>query len=282
MDETKFDGNVWVVRLAAAIDEDVSRSDPPRLDYPGRPPLESAGGDRVWRLAQYRGLARRAKTDPVAAQLFAESRVRFGFDPVKTKSILREHPVLAGADVDSAELGGVCLRLANRTSRLDFDSLLPRLAKISLVEGADGAASLLYRFLTDGEAGLLPATEIIVVHGLSLGDRVELPEGVTLAPYGDTRQKYGLPEDPVAWLKSGLVDLGRWNRSTATAAPVRPIAWHPGFSASTHATDNAFEFVAYGFPPGHAVESLDALFQDRSLLVDFLSIVVGTRLVSHT
>ena len=69
MDTRQFDGNSWIARLAAAIEEDVSRSEAPWLMYPERAPYErapyeSAEGDRVWRLDQYRALAGRAKTDP--------------------------------------------------------------------------------------------------------------------------------------------------------------------------------------------------------------------------
>ena len=282
MDTRQFDGNSWIARLAAAIEEDVSRSEAPWLMYPERAPYESAEGDRVWRLDQYRALAGRAKTDPVAAQQFAESHMRFKFDPTASKSILREHPALARANAGFAQLDGVRLQLTSRSSPLEFDSLLPRLAKISLVEGAAGAAKLLHDFLTDGCAGRLPATEIIVVHGLSLSDRVELPDGAYLEPYEDASRRYSLPEDPVDWLKSGRIHPGRRKGFSATAALVRPIAWRPGFSAQRHGTDDAFETICYGFPLDHAVGSVGELFQDRSLLVDLLSVVVGSRLISHT
>ena len=282
MNTRQFDGDGWIARLAAAIENDVSRSDPPWLDYPLRPPRESAEGNRVWRLAQYRSLASRAKTDQIAAQQFAGSQLRYPFDPMNTMSILREHPVLARADADSEGLDRVYIQLTNRTVLFDFDSLLLRLGKISLIKGADGAAHLLHRFLTDGDVGRLPATEIIVVHGLSVDRCFALPEGASLAPYEDTRQRYNLPDDPVAWLKSARIDPGSWNRSAATAALVRPIAWRPGFYSSSHDAEKPFQTVRYGFPLGHAVESVGALFQDRSLLVDLLSVVVGSKLLWHT
>ena len=282
MRERQFDSNEWITKLAAAIEEDVTRSDAPWLDYPEEPPHDSAEGDRQWRLRQYGALARRAKTDAVAARQFAKSRFRLVSVSNETKSILRGHPALAGADASSSQLEGIRVQLLNRSTLLDFDSLLSRLAKVSLVDGADGAAGLLDRFLSDGEAGRLPAEEIILVRGLSLGGRIELAEGAYLAPYEDARSTFRLPDEPDEWVKSGGIDPARWNRSSATAALVRPLTWRPGFAAGHRDGGSPFEPVCYGFPPDHAVGSIEQLFQDRSLLIDLLSAVVGSRLISHT
>ena len=228
MDATQFDSDAWIARMAAAIENDVSRSDAPRLDYPERAPLVSAEGDRMWRLAQYRTLAKKGKTDAIAAQQFAQSHLRFGFEPTESKSILHKHPVLVGADSGPSRPDAVRLQLLSLSIPLEIDSMMPRLAKISLVNGADCAARLLHRFLTDGMAGRLPAKEIVVVHGLSLKARVDLTEGAYLEPYEDARRTYSLPENPVQWMKSAGLDPGRRNRSTATAVLVRPFSWNPG------------------------------------------------------
>ena len=176
----------------------------------------------------------------------------------------------------------VNLRLLNLTVPFEFDSLMPRLAQVSLVDGADSAANLLHRFLTDGKAGRLPAEEIVVMHGLSLNARVDLAEGAYLAPYEHARQAYSLPEDPVQWMKSAGLDPSRRNNSTATAVLVRPFSWNPGFFTQAGGADYAFGAVHYSFPHGQTVESVGGMFRDRSLLIDLLSAVVGSRLVFHT
>ena len=93
---------------------------------------------------------------------------------------------------------------------------------------------------------------------------------------------YSLPENPVQWMKSAGLDPGRRNRSTATAVLVRPFSWNPGFPMQQESAENAFEAVHYSFPHGHTVESLGGMFRERSLLIDLLSVVVGSRLVFHT
>ena len=50
MRERQFNSNEWITKLAAAIEEDVTRSDAPWLDYPEEAPHDSAEGDRQWRL----------------------------------------------------------------------------------------------------------------------------------------------------------------------------------------------------------------------------------------
>lgn len=283
MDNTQFDSDAWITRLAAAIEGDISTSHPPKWPrYPRKPPHVSAEGDRAWSLAQYRDLAERAKSDPVASQQFADSNLRFDSDPVRTKAILREHPVLARAVTGSTKSDGVHVQLANRYSLLHFGNLLPQLAKLSLIQGSVHAASLLHRFLAEGDAGRLTATEIVAIHGLSLDRPIVLSEGAALAPYEDARQRFDLPEDPVERLRNGRIGPGRRHQVTATAALVRSFAWRPGFFASTLDADRAFQTIAYTFPIGHAVESVNALSQGRALLVDLLSVVVGSRLVSHT
>ena len=91
---TAFNAADWIGRLAAALEDVAAQARP---SFPFSPEVPHYGPlDEYWSSIrrQYRDLAARAKHDPAAAKLFAESHLWLKSDPLEARAILREHPLL--------------------------------------------------------------------------------------------------------------------------------------------------------------------------------------------
>ena len=267
-----FNKTAWIERLAAALEHVAAEAQPSY--YP--PPTELGGyrssDERQSALNRaYRDLAARAQYDPTASIQFKESHLQVNADPVEAMAILREHPLIAPAVVDSGREEAVGFRILGKTLRATLHGLVARLAKLSIKDGGTEAALCLHRYLTAGANGTVPAHEITVVHGLVVKTRFDLCAGAYLAPYGDARAEFGLPDDPEPLSNATLPEA---------AVLVRSLEYGPGVAPPDDDYGLPVVQISYRFPAEHWID-LERWFEDR-LLVDLLSIATRFPLLSRT
>ena len=263
----------WIERLAAAL-EQVSAEAEPSFSPP--PPVKLGirpfGEYRSALHRGYRDLAARAKYDPAAAIQFEESHLWVRAYPAEAVAILREHPLMKPGLEGSGKNEGVRFGALNNRSRSDLKWLVSCLAKLSIKEGGEEAARRLQRYLTAGANGTLPAYEITVIHGLVVKTRFDLDVGAYLAPYGDARAEFDLPDEPEPFQKTDLPDA---------AVLVRSLEYGPGVDPPDDGVGLPEVQVAYRFPVAYEVD-LEGWFDDSKLLVDLLSIAKRVPLLSRT
>jgi len=283
---TAFNAADWIGRLAAALEDIATQARPA---FPFSPETPHYGPlDEYWPSIhrQYRDLAARAKHDPAAAKLFAESHLWLKSDPAEAKAILREHPLLRPGLIGSGKREGVGFILPTHDwFHVDLKSLVSHLAKRAMKDSGEQAAQLLHRYLTAGAEANLPAYEITLLHGLKLDRRFDLGREAYLAPYEDAKATYGLPDEPAKWLNGA----GRNPRPVNTAALVRSLRWGPGVAPPPDGGDFSNKSyqacalkVKYRFPGDYEIDLADRFPDDNKVLVDLLSIATRSPLVSHT
>ena len=281
---TAFNAADWIGRLAAALEDVAAQARPA---FPFAPETPHYGPlDEYWPSInrQYRALAARAKHDPDAAQLFAESPLWLKSDPMEARAILREHPLLRPGLIGSGKREGIGFILANRDwFHVELKSLVSHLAKRTMKDSGEQAAQLLHRYLTAGAEANLPAYEITLLHGLKLDRRFDLGREAYLAPYEDTEATDGLPDEPAKRLNG----TGRNPRPVSTTALVRSLRWGPGVAPPPDRGDFSTSHacapkVKYRFPSDYEIDLTDRLLDDNKVLVDLLSIATRSPLVSHT
>ncbi|MXX38579.1 MAG: hypothetical protein F4Y91_22740 [Gemmatimonadetes bacterium] len=283
-----FNAAAWIGRLAAALEDVAAQARPAFPFSPETPhygPLEE-----YWPSIhrQYRELAARAKHDPTAAQLFAESPLWLKSDPVEARAILREHPLLRPGLIGSGKCEGVGFILPTHDwFHVDLKSLVSHLAKRAMKDSGEQAAQLLHRYLTAGEEANLPAYEITLLHGLKLDRRFDLGSEAYLAPYEDAKATYGLPDEPAKWLDGAGRNPSHSIRPGSTTALVRSLRWGPGVApppdSDDFSTSRACALkVKYRFPGDYELDLTDRLPDDNKVLVDLLSIATRSPLISHT
>ena len=279
---TAFNAADWIARLAAALEDVAAQARPA---FPFSPETPHYGPlDEYWPSIhrQYRDLAARAKHDPAAAQLFAESPLWLKSDPIEARAILREHPLLRPGLIGSGKREGVGFILATHDwFHVELKSLVSHLAKRAMKDSGEQAAQLLHRYLTAGAEANLPAYEITLLHGLKLDRRFDLSRDAYLAPYADVRATYGLPDEPENQNPS------RSNHPVRTTALVRSLRWGPGVAPPPDSGDFSTSRacvpkVKYRFPGDYEIDLTDRFLDDNKVLVDLLSIATRSPLVSHT
>ena len=197
MTHPDFNEATWVERLAAALEQVAAEArpsySPPPPSIPGLRPI----GEYSSALHRgYRALAARAKYDPKASIQFKASHLWVDGVPVEAMAILREHPFIKPGLEGSGENERLRVSMLNTMGSSSLESLVSCLAKLSIKEGGEEAARRLHRYLTAGANGTVPAYEITVIHGLVVKTLFNLDAGAYLAPYGDARVEFGLPDEP--------------------------------------------------------------------------------------
>ena len=268
-----FNEAAWIERLAAALEQVAAEGRPSY--YP--PPTELGGygspEERQSALRRaYRALAARAKHNPTASIQFKASRLRVETDPVDAIDILREHPLIEPGMRGSGKSEEVVFRILNGGFSSTSKGLVASLAKLSVKEGGEEAARRLHRYLAAGANGTVPAYEITVIHGLVVKTRFNLDAGAYLAPYGDARAEFGLPDEPEPLSQTSFPDA---------AVLVRGLEYGPGVAPPGDYADLPDVQVAYRFPADYRVD-LEQWFVDSKLLVDLLSIATRVPLLSRT
>ena len=287
---TAFNAADWVGRLAAALEDIAAQARPA---FPFSPETPHYGPlDEYWPdiHRQYRDLAARAKHDPAAAKIFAESHLWLKSDPVEARAILREHPLLRPGLIGLSKREGVGFILPTHDwFHVDLKSLVSHLAKRAMKDSGEQAAQLLHRYLTAGEDANIPAYEITLLHGLKLDRRFDLGSEAYLAPYEDAKATYGLPDEPEKWLNDAGRNPSRSNRPVSTAVLVRGLRWGPGVALPPDDDDSSNKSrrscapkVKYCFPGDYEIDLANRFADDNKVLVDLLSIATRSPLISHT
>ena len=166
----------------------------------------------------------------------------------------------------------VRFRIINTDIGLELKGLVSCLAKLSVKEGGEEAARRLHSYLTAGANGTVPAYEITVIHGLVVNTRFNLDAGAYLAPYGNARAEFGLPDDPEPNSKQSYPDA---------AVLVRSLEYGPGVAPPDDGAGLPNVQIAYRFPADYRID-LESWFGDSKLLVDLLSIATRVPLLSRT
>ena len=142
----------------------------------------------------------------------------------------------------------------------------------SVKEGGEEAARRLHRFMTALANSTVPAHEFTVVHGLVVQTRFDLDVGAYLAPYGEARAEFDLPDQPEPFPKTGLPDA---------AVLVCGLEFGPGVASLDDDAGLPNVRIAYHFPGDYEVD-LERWFDDSKLLVALPSIAKRVPLLSHT
>ena len=102
--------------------------------------------------------------------------------------------------------------------------------------------------------------------------RFNLDAGAYLAPYGDARAEFGLPDEPEPMSKTSYPDA---------VVLVRSLEYGPGVAPPDDGAGLSDVQIAYRFPAAYRVD-LEGWFDDSKLLVDLLSIARRVPLLSRT
>ena len=263
-----FNEATWIERLAAALEQVAAAARPSYSPLPPAIPGLRPIGERWAALHRgYRSLAARAKYDPLASNHFKESRLSIDRDPCEAMSILRAHPLIKSGLKGSGKNEGFGFWLLNKRVGLSLERLVLSLAKLSVKEGGQEAARRLNRFVTALANGAVPAHECTVVQ-----TRFDLAPGAYLAPYGEARAEFDLPDEPEPFPETGLPDAAVLVRGIEYGSSVAPFNDDAGLPNVR---------VAYCFPGDYEVD-FERWFDDSKLLVDLLSIAKRVPLLSHT
>lgn len=281
-----FDHKDWIRRFGAGLERVVDAAEhfhgvPLRL----RGSMRTEDFQAAWR-RRYRALGALANEYPYAAKLFDKSYIWLDDVPNDVRDMLYEHPVLAAARATGSGEGFAVGTLASG-SRIEAGPVVAHLAKLSVRMGGEYVATRLHRFLAAGAATRLHGHEIIVLYGLKVDEPVRLGRGAYLADYEAVRRRFGLDEDPEPWLaRAGRepdAHPGRLARESSRSVLVRAFNWGPGVVAGRRMEEDSYWSThAHRFPGDHVVTSFADMIEGGRTLLQLLSIVVGSKLVSHT
>ena len=273
MTRTSFDEWDWIRRFGAELETVAANARPQYSPMPPMPlGMRPIGEyDSALRLG-YRRLAARAKHDSAAWKQFNDSNLWIDGDPAEARAILREHPQMNPWIFGSGKDEAVEIRILNGVRRTGLTWLVSCLTKLSVKEGGEGAARRLHEFLTAASSARIPADEIIVVHGLIVGGRVDLGSGAYLVPYEDARIEFDLPDEPEPFQKE---------RTPNAAALVRGLEFGPGIGSLEKGSGLPDMRVEYCFPTDYRID-LESWFEDAKFLVDLLSVASRAPLLSRT
>ena len=249
---TEFDADRWCEELGKSLDEFASTVQPIfRYEFPDEEPLPNVLPiPDVHELAQrrYRKLAERIQHDPSAAEVFEGAGLRFNDgDRGNVVAALRHHPaILRALNKSDANLDGAVFLLYPFGSAdvVELKDLALQLARLTFKTNGMEAARLLNRFLTQGEARSLGGCEIILIWGLRSCRRIDIGEGVFLAPYEEIAAIYG--PHPIArhdGIQQRASSMARPHRLFHEApeyvtALVREFTWGPAIApASEHSSE---------------------------------------------
>lgn len=271
MTPTNFDEVAWIRRFGAVLEEVAANARP---QYSPQPPeIRGVLPIKVARslLHQgYRSLAARAKHDAASLRQFNKSRLWLQADPVEARAILAEHPLAKTWLLPPG--GDKTVMILNRSYGPEEAWLVKCLAKLAVKEGGKETARRLHRFLTAMADGSVPADEIIVFHGLTVPERVDLGRAAYLAPYGYARTTFGLPEEPEPFPETSTPDAAVLVRSVQCGPSVQSRHDGPGLPPTQ---------ASYRFPLDYRM-SLEDWFRDAKFIVALLSIAARTPVLSRT
>ena len=272
-----FDHNTWITELSGALTILIDGAEhPPHTPRKASwPTVECIDDARLDDLQRYKDLGALARTSPYASMLFSETRFPARDTPHwrAVSNLILDHPCFKRSWFDTS--------MNVDTGSAPFALLIQCLAALSVRRSSRHAATRLHRFLVLGRCNLLAAYEITLLHGLDVSERIALGGKAYLAPYDDVRRRFGLEEDPEHWLTRGTRSQPRSLSDDPTVcALVRRFSWGGKPQLDNEPGDSAY--LRHWHPDDHRVDDVAATFDERALLVKLWSIVMETKLVSHT
>lgn len=270
-----FCHNEWIDQLSSALSALVESVEHPPFtpQKASTPALRSIEEARQDDLQRYKKLGALARTSPYASKFFSKTNFPVRDTPEwrTVTDVIVNHPCFTESWFDRG------------TSKWDsppFALLITSLAKLSVRTSGRHAATRLHRFLVLGRCTLLPAYEITLLHGLGVTRQIDLGGKAYLAPYEEVRTQFGLEEDPEHWLTHSGWHPHSLSDDQSTTAFVRRFSWGTNFQLGIDSHES--QYLRYWHPADHKVSSLSAMFHEREMLTKILSVVMETKLVSHT
>ena len=213
MTQPEFDADNWIERLATAL-KDVA------------PSTRASGPIQSYIFSflphdQHRELVNLVRHNSDMQIAFEASHLSLDSDPTEAMKILREHPVLS-----QPEGIGIVIPKGN-WSRVELKPLVLYLIKLAIKTDARTAACTLHRFLKLGEACQLEGHEITFFYGLNLNDRIDIGDGVFLAPYSYVKAIYGIPEHAEKHTMINGTENSSLYSPRSISVLVRDLVWGP-------------------------------------------------------
>ena len=238
--ESQFDSNEWIGRLGASL-ESIATSAQYSLQINDRD-LSNLTRDELKH-------ALHSTSNPSTPNGVSLSG-RLISDLKEQRTVLRDHPVLRSALSGTADDDGLNFLIPGTSFWQPIGDFASHLLRVSAISTGQEAARLLHRYLTDGESRRLQAREFIVLYGLKIAERIDLADGIFLAPLDDQFiSQQGFTEKEGKKLKSlAVAQRDFQNEAGGSSVLVRDLMWGPGVAPGSdpHALDRIE--VAYRFP----------------------------------
>lgn len=270
-----FCHKAWIDQLSLALSALVdSAKHPPftpqKASAPATRGIEEA---RQEDLQRYKDLGALARTSPYASRLFAETSFPVNDTPEwrTVADVIVDHPCFTGSWFD---------RGTWKNDSPPLILLIVSLVQLSVRRSGRHAATRLHRFLALGRRTLLPAYEITLLHGLEVSERIDLGGKAYLAPYDAVRRRFGLEEDPEHWLTRSGWEPRVLSEDPCVTALVRRFCWGTSYQLGVDSDES--DYLRYAHPADHRISNGKVMFYERALLVKLLSVVMETKLASHT
>ena len=169
--EDEFDPTRWIdelsdelATLARDVHDDLCVQIPIVNTYEG----VTRHSSRLVEYQDFRRLAASNGTNEDAREALKKSHVNIDFEPSKVFEVLSRHPVLREVLVDGDESGFHSVDPSGGGGFRKVKFLVGELLKLAALDGERQAATLLNRFLVEGDRQELKGHDITVMYGLKL------------------------------------------------------------------------------------------------------------------
>ena len=294
--EDEFDPTRWIdelsdelATLARDVHDDLCVQIPIVNTYEG----VTRHSSRLVEYQDFRRLAASNGTNEDAREALKKSHVNIDFEPSKVFEVLSRHPFLREVLVDGDESGFHSVDPSGGGGFRKVKFLVGELLKLAALDGERQAATLLNRFLVEGDRQELKGHDITVMYGLKLDHRIDVGDGAYLAPYASVREVFGLPKNPEERRGGILAETDDYSSLGSTGgrddsevhdavAYVREFRWGPSV-APKDAEDDILQ-IRYKFELAYRLPEKPDYFDRREncyeLIRDLLSITRGRNVVS--
>ncbi len=272
MNSEEFSAGDWIDQLAQELQGLAEAQKPYLREYREyRPRVQGAVGEwesyvRAFALGDFRSLYAMARHNIDMGEEERYAPLRAVLD--RARYILIAHPTLArviGPIVGRDDFWVQILNTGSSTSPTDLLAGLMARASELPVGGYRAAAAELHGFLTpageegsDGVPGELDiGYDAVLFYGLTLTERVDVADGMTLLPFEEVRAF--VDESLVAELAPGGAGFYDWR---SVGAAVRPFRWRPSLQRT-------------GREGGAVVESPEPFFVQARTFLELLAVAHG-------
>ncbi len=146
--------------------------------------------------AEYRALARRAKSHAGLQRMLSEYLTEIGGEPQAAIELILQHSAAGGVFGGRGDDAATYVSMPGKGFRVELKQLARRAAAMGARRDVESAAAKVDRLLTLGSEGRLPGYEVVVIRGLSMVGTAELGPGTWLASYDEALARGLLGEKP--------------------------------------------------------------------------------------